>query len=209
MTKITMESLEASGFEGMIQEGPDAFNRYSGPLPCFVHHRDAGGWCERTGVMQVYGISFCEVHGAEASAGALAELYHDAGNAIEDISGSEDVSANVVADAYLIIGRDEMARRGVEAEEAQAAALVEAYPVIEEHVDPETRDHDYLNPDHGNKDPVDVFFDARMHLYRLMRLSWSVGERWMLEILEEERQAASAQLAFALLDRARKTGQPV
>ncbi|MCA1716001.1 MAG: hypothetical protein LC781_03780 [Actinobacteria bacterium] len=48
---------------------------------------------------------------------------------------------------------------------------------------------------------------ARMHMHRLMRLSWSVGEYWILEILEEERQGASAQLAFALELRARKTEQ--
>src|SRR5215212_10831878 len=45
MTNVTMESLEASGFEGMIREGPDAFGGDPGPRPCFVHHRDAGGWC--------------------------------------------------------------------------------------------------------------------------------------------------------------------
>lgn len=49
MTKQTMESLEASGFDGMIQEGPDAFDGYDGAPPCFVHHRYAGGWCERPG----------------------------------------------------------------------------------------------------------------------------------------------------------------
>jgi len=51
--------------------------------------------------------------------------------------------------------------------------------------------------------------DVRMHLHRLMRLSWSVGQDWILEVLEEEREGASAQLAFALELRAQQTGQPV
>lgn len=209
MTKLTMEGLEASGFEGIIQEGPDAFNGYDGALPCFVHHRSAGGRCGRTAVMQVYDIAFCEVHGAEAKAGALAELYHDAGNTLEDSYNPESGSTNIVAEAYLIIGREEMMSRCREAEEAQVAALIEAYPVIEKYVDPETTEHDYHNPDHRNTDPADVFFDARMHLYRLMRLSFGVGQYWMLEILEKERQSCSAQLAWAMVSRAQKTGQPV
>lgn len=208
MTKLTMEGLEASGFEGIIQEGPDAFGDYGGPRRCFVHHRYAGGWCERPAVMQVYDIGFCEVHGAEAKAGALAELYHDAGNALADMSCYEDSSVNVAAETYIAVGKEEMTRRCIMAEETQVAALIEAYPVIEEYVDPETRGHDYFARNQANADPVDVFFDARIHVYRLMRLSWSVGQYWMLEILEEERQGASAQLAFALLDRAQKTGQP-
>jgi hypothetical protein len=47
MTHRTMESLEASGFEGIIKEGSDLYVDYSTPPPCFVHHTDAGGWCER------------------------------------------------------------------------------------------------------------------------------------------------------------------
>lgn len=79
--------------------------------------------------------------------------------------------------------------------------------MIEKHVDSETSEHDYYDT-HGNPDPGDMYMDARMHTHRLMRLSWSVGEYWILEILENEREGASAQLAFALEDRARKTGQP-
>ncbi len=207
MTKQTMESLEASGFGGMIQEGPDAFDGYDGALPCFVHHRYAGGWCERPGVMQVYGISFCEVHGAEVKAGVMAEIYHDAARDIEDMSRYEDSSANVVMETYLSIGHRELTNRCIEAEEAQVVALQRAYPVIEKHVGPETSEHDYYDT-HGNPDPGDMYMDARMHTHKLMRLSWSVGEYWILEILENEREHASAQLAFALEDRARKTGQP-
>jgi len=206
MTHPTMESLEASGFEGIIQEGPDVFADYPHPLPCFVHHRDAGGWCERPASMRAYQMNFCEVHGAEVKAGIMAEIYHDAGNVLDDV-GPDDSSMNVAAWVHLDEGRRAMARRTVEAEKEQASALVRAYPLNPERVDSETSAHDYSSP--ANDDPVDIFMAARMHVHRLMRLSWSVGEDWLLEILEEERQAASAQLAFALEIRARQLGQPV
>ena len=48
-----------------------------------------------------------------------------------------------------------------------------------------------------------------MYLLKLMRLSWSVGQYWLLEQLEGERQGASAQLAFALELRSQRTGQPI
>ena len=209
MTQVTMESLEASGFEGIIKEGPDAFKGYPDPLPCFVHHRDAGGWCERPGAMEVYGIAFCEVHGAEIKAGILAEIYHDAGNVLEDAARPEDTTMNPAAWVHLDEGRRSMTQRVLEAEEAQTQALLQAYPLNPERVDKETSERDFRAPNPANDDPVDVFFDARMHVLRLMRLSWSVGEYWLLEILEEERQGASAQLAFALELRARQLGQPV
>jgi hypothetical protein len=209
MTQVTLESLEASGFDGMIREGAEAFGGYPDPLPCFVHHRYAGGWCERTATMEAFGIAFCEIHGAEVRAGILAEIYHDAGNVLEDLDSSEDSSTNAAAWVHLDEGRREMVRRCAEAEEEQAAALVRAYPMTLERVDPETREYDPHKPNYDNTDPVDIFFDARMHVHRLMRLSWSVGEYWILEGLEEEREGASAQLAFALALRAQKTGQAV
>jgi len=185
MTQVTMEILEAGGFEGIIKEGAEAFDGDRGEAnaiaawPCFVHHRDAGGRCERGATMEAYDIPFCEVHGAEIKAGILAEIYHDAGNVLEDASASEDTSMNPASWVHLDGGRWGMVHRCVEAEKAQAAAL------------------------------VDIYFSARMHTLRLMRLSWSAGQHWMLEVLEEEREGASAQLAFALARRAQKTGQAV
>src|SRR5215210_1021350 len=128
MTQMTMESLEASGFDGMIKEGPEAFGGDRAPRPCFVHHRDAGGWCEGTATMEAFGIGFCEVHGAEVKAGILAEIYRDAGNILEDV-GPDDSSMNVAAWVHLNEGRRAMTRRAMEAEKEQAAALVRAYPL--------------------------------------------------------------------------------
>jgi hypothetical protein len=210
MTKRILERLgrmEASGFDGMIREGAEAFAGYYGPRPCGVHHRDAGGWCERDAVMEIYGLGFCEVHGAEARAGALAELYHDAGNALEDLYRSEDSSANVAALAFVAASRDELSHRCIEAEEAEELAVRQAYPVIPERVCSETRAYDPFVPGSGAS-PADVYRGARTHAHKLMRLSWSVGEYWILEDLEEHRESASAQLAWALDDIERKIGKP-
>jgi hypothetical protein len=40
---------------------------------CFVRHPDAGGQCYRPGVMRVYGLGFCAIHGPEAKLGAVPE----------------------------------------------------------------------------------------------------------------------------------------
>jgi hypothetical protein len=182
-----MESLEASGFEGIIKEGSDLYVDYSTPPPCFVHHTEAGGWCERPAAMRAYEMDFCEVHGAEVKAGIMAEIYHDAGNVLEDAYGPEDSSTNAAAWVHLNVSVREMAHRCIEAEEAQVEALRRAYPLIPERVDTETREHDYGVPNHANDDPVDMYFDSRIHVLRLMRLSWSVGQYWLFEQLEKER----------------------
>jgi hypothetical protein len=72
------------GAEAIVREGDEAFARYRrlieerGQLPCVVRHPDAGGQCQGLAVMKVYGLNFCEIHGAEAKAGALEEIYFDA-----------------------------------------------------------------------------------------------------------------------------------
>lgn len=207
MTKQILDGVEAQGFDGMIQEGPEAFEGYHGPLRCSVHHRHAGGWCEREGVMQIYGLSFCEVHGAEARAGALAEIYHNAGNALEDLLGPEDASANVAALAVIHAGIEEVRGRCIEAEKAQDDLVRRAYPVIPELVCPETTEYDPFTPSETFS-PADFYMDDRIHVHRLMRLSWSVGQYWILESLEEHRECVSAQLAWALEDVERKVGKP-
>jgi hypothetical protein len=207
MTKQGLERLEASGFDGMIREGADAFGGSGLKMRCSVHHRHAGGWCERDAVMEIYGLSFCEVHGAEAKAGALAELYHDAGVYLEDRYNPHAREDNVAALELIAAGRDEMMRRCSEAEDAQDELIRRAYPVIPEQVCSETRAYDPYAQS-SDASPVDVYMDARMHAHKLMRLSWSVGEYWILEDLEEHRESASAQLVWALDDIERKTGKP-
>jgi hypothetical protein len=47
-------------------------------LPCFVHHEDAGGRCERAATMRVYGLAFCEAHGEDVKLGAESQEAHEA-----------------------------------------------------------------------------------------------------------------------------------
>ncbi len=57
-------------------------------LPCWVRHPSAGGSCPRRASTIVYGLLFCEVHGAEARAGALEELYGDACDYLERLDNT-------------------------------------------------------------------------------------------------------------------------
>ncbi len=54
-------------------------------MACFVRHKAAGGRCERRATTEVYYLPFCEIHGAEAKAGTLAEIYHDAEYALDGL----------------------------------------------------------------------------------------------------------------------------
>src|SRR3954452_13731010 len=69
---------------GLVLEGEEALERVrtgaGESLLCCVRHEDAGGQCQRPAVMAVYELCFCEIHGAEAKAGALEEAYYDAAN---------------------------------------------------------------------------------------------------------------------------------
>ena len=76
---------------GLVLEGEEALERVSGPsgpVPCFVRHEDAGGKCLRPAVMEVYGLPFCEIHGAEVKFRALEELYYDAANFLARLDNS-------------------------------------------------------------------------------------------------------------------------
>jgi hypothetical protein len=181
-------------------------------FPCWVHHPDAGGHCGHEATTMVYGLLFCEEHGVEATAGALAELYQDAGDFLERMHNPYEPLPNAEADRVLQMAWREIDRRRDEHDEAEEAALRRAYPVIPERVCYETAAFDYRfdpeNP-HGPSDqPTEVYQDARRLLCKQMRLAYGEGADWLVEILEYERERASAQLAFALEDYERKAGTP-
>jgi hypothetical protein len=54
-------------------------------VPCWVRAEAAGGECKRPSVVRVYGMPFCEEHGAECNAGALEELYSEASFALDQM----------------------------------------------------------------------------------------------------------------------------
>lgn len=87
-------------------------------------------------------------------------------------------------------------RRSLEYEELEEAALRRAYPTIPERVCAETVAFDYrLGPDNWyvpGDPPTDAFEDARRLLCKMMRLAYEEGADWLVEVLEYEREGASA-----------------
>lgn len=179
-------------------------------LPCWVRHSDAGGYCERTAAAMVYGLLFCEEHGAEATAGALAELYQDAGDFLGRLDNPHVPTPNAEAERMLRAARRDLDARGREHEDAEEAALRLAYPTIPERVRTETIAFNYRygpgNEYGPGEQPTEVYQDARSLLCKQMRLAYEEGADWLVEVLEHERESASAQLAFALEDYERKVG---
>ncbi len=178
-------------------------------FPCWVRHPSAGGLCGRTATTMVYGLLFCEIHGAEATAGAIAELFQDAGDVLERLDNPHAPHPNQEAANALEAAQRKLDRRRGEYEEDEAALRL-AYPVIPDRVCYETVAFDYrFGPgnEYGPGDqPTEVYQDARRLLCHQMRVAYEEGADWLVEVLEYERESASAQLAFALEDYERKTG---
>lgn len=70
-------------------------------LPCFVQHEDAGGRCGHLANTYVYGLAFCEAHGAEAGAGALYQLRQEAGEFFERLRNPHVPALNELVDQEL------------------------------------------------------------------------------------------------------------
>jgi len=183
-------------------------------LPCQVRHPDAGGLCAREARAMVYGLVFCWEHGAEATVGALLELYQDAGDFLERLDNPHVPTQNAEAERALeaALGGLDGWRRSLEREEAEEEAVRRAYPEIPERVCPETAGFDYRFGPGNRYDlsdmPTEVYSDARRITHKLMRLAYEAGEDQLVEVLEYEREQASAQLSFALADYERRVGTP-
>ncbi len=149
---------------------------------------------------------FCEVHGAEARAAALVEMYQDAADWLEVLDNPHVPQPNPAALYALHSAVKGLEAAVIEAQEAQDAALPRAYPWIEERVDTETAGFDWSNPD-GYATPDVVFWRASQLVCKLMRLAHAEGAMGLVEVLEPYRESASAQYAFALEDCERKTGR--
>ncbi len=173
-------------------------------LPCFTRHEDAGGRCRRPAALRVYGLLFCEVHGAEAKAAALVEMYQDAADWLE-VLDNPCVPQPSPAVLYALHSAVKGLYAAVtEAQKAADVALPRAYPWIEERVDTETSGFDWTNPE-GRASPDAVFWRASQLVCKLMRLAHAEGAMGLVEVLEPYRESASAQYAFALEDCERKT----
>ncbi len=75
-------------------------------------------------------------------------------------------------------------------------------------VDEDALDFDYWDPGPWGS-PVDRNFRSRMLIHKLMRVAHeAASDRYLVEMLEEERERVSAQLAFALADYEERVGNP-
>ncbi len=211
---MTEERISRRSAEGIVREGDRAFawcREYiaeSGPVPCGVRHPDAGGKCEQPATMEVYGLPFCEVHGAEAKAGALGELYHDAAMVLRRLDNPSVPEPNAEAMRVLRAGVRELEAACREWEGRSDEAIGRAYPFVGERVEEGTLDFDYADPRRGPT-PDTWFWDDRSLLHKLMRLAYEDHAGHIAEALELFREGASAQLAFAWadLERRRASGE--
>jgi len=200
------------GAEALVREGEEAFASFrdeiaaSGPLPCVVRHPDAGGQCERPAITEVYGLAFCEVHGAEAKSGALEELYFDAANFLGRLSNLHVTPPNPASVAALRSAVSEL-QAAESLASGQTEVLRRAYPVIPERVLSDTTAFDYHDPT-PHESPPDWHHRTRFVLHKLMRLAYEEGEHWLVEVLEEYREHEAAQLAAALVDYDERVGPP-
>lgn len=196
--------------ENIVREGEDAFAwcreeiEKHGPLPCVV--RDAGGPCGRAATMEVYGLAFCEVHGAECKAGALEELYHDAEQFLDRLDNPHVAPPNPEALRLIRAGVSEMVNMSWQVVRVGDETLVRAYPFVEELADPQTLGFDYSDPERGST-PEDWYREDRMLTHKLMRLAFEGGASWIVEELEKIRQSTAAQLAYAVQDYERKRAE--
>ena len=194
---------ERQGWENLAHELPEGNPLRGGP--CTVSHEDAGGACGRGAEMMVYGLPFCEVHGAEVKAGALEELHHDTVEFLELFDREDIRGINPEVRRAIRSGLAKLPAAVQDAWLEAESVLLRAYPLIPERVDPLTSGADY---DPGYDTPYDTFRHARHVAHRLMRLAFEEGEDDLVMVLEREREHIAAQASFALVDMHRRFGEP-
>lgn len=133
-------------------------------FPCVVRHPDAGGQCERTAEMLVYGLNFCKEHGEEARHPGRLEKPHE-----------EADYHQIIVRAYL------------DTPEKMRAQIV----AWEQDEDPRT-----------GRPPWYFLLESLESVHKLMLLAYKLGETWLVELLEYEREGVAAQAAYAWRDRA-------
>ncbi|MDP9458331.1 MAG: hypothetical protein M3Q60_21710 [Actinomycetota bacterium] len=169
-------------------------------LPCFVYHPDAGGHCERTATTRVYGLAFCEAHGAEVRAGALLEGYEDADCFFGRLKNPHVSGLSEVIERELEAVVNRMRGEGPSDDDYQQA-LRRAYPDVSEKVRAGVHTWEE-DTDYGKElGPVDCLLDTLMTIHKLLRHAFEDGECWLVEVLEYERESVAAQAAYALRER--------
>jgi hypothetical protein len=164
---------------------------FAGGEDCVVSHADAGGPCGRPGNRMVWELAFCEVHGAEAEAAALAEITEDAEIELQALRGAENSR--------------------LDPERDHEKALLLAYPLIEGRADPTVTNFNYEAKYSGDRPvdgPVDWWAETRYLLCQFMREANGQGLPELVRELEALRERASAQLVQAEDDYERRYVAP-
>jgi hypothetical protein len=189
----------------LIMDVAEATPEGEPPPPCWFGHHERDDLmpepCEREAHLYVNGIPLCEIHGAEAEAGVLAEMYFEASQFFARFENprvppQENRAIRWALEAGVV---GDLGRRCLEAESREREALVRAYPLREDLMDPEVRAFDYSDPDSGEP-PPDWFFPHRMLIHKLQRIAYEHGASSLVERLEGARQSTAVQLAYAKQD---------
>ncbi len=161
---------------------------------CVVDHPDAGGPCSRPVVHEVYGLPFCGMHGLEAGAGALAQLHHDA---MDDFARMDNpYETPLQSEVLRVVGEahDRARDEHINYFGLQSRLVREAFPLIRERVDAETRD---WNPGSLPEAPVDWWTAEYVSVCSLMLRACTGLSPGLARDLEPLRERAAAQSAFA------------
>lgn len=165
-------------------------------LPCFVQHADAGGRCGELASKVVYGLYFCEAHGAEVGAGALYQLRQEAGEFFERFRNPHVPDLNSLVDQEL----GEAARRispTTDDDEDYHQALARAYPEIPDNVRKEM-DGWARDESRGMGTVEDCLLNSLATLHKILYIAYQDGETWLVENIEVMRQAEAARASYAM-----------
>ncbi|MDP9454633.1 MAG: hypothetical protein M3Q60_02355 [Actinomycetota bacterium] len=138
----------------------DPTNELERGLPCVVRHPDAGGRCQRTATIKMYGLlNFCPEHGEEARIGALMEAYQDAGYFFDRFRNPHVPDLNPLVERELGAAIVRMNDEGP-SDEDYYRALSRAYPNPPEKVREMIRLWERDERANGGPAPVDLLLDS-------------------------------------------------
>ena len=202
------------GAENLVREGAEAFAEpmrelieENEPLPCVVGLHSSLEKCGRDATMEVYGLSFCEIHGAECKAGALEELYFDAAQEVQRPLNLHITRMNPEAERVLRAATDELNALVRDAEQDEEL-LLRAFPLVRERVCAGTLEY-VEDPDswRDHSPPYDTHRSVRLLIHKVMRLAYGEGVGGLVESLEPDRESVAAQAAYALALEGRATSE--
>lgn len=169
-----------------------------GARVCSVSHPAAGGPCEREATMVVWELNFCDFHGEEAEAAALAEMWE---NAREEISSSVRAARprwrrNGALLSALRASEDDARGREESSQNDHEPLMERVYGDADaSHTDRETLAY---NGDAFAGTPAEWWSETRRALCRSMREAHEGGLPALLHALEPLREWATVQGVLAV-----------